>query len=116
MVTGAYAGNAASRHQIRGRLRRLGQKRKAGQGSAFPWISLQKFFTNAVAMALSPSRTRLKSSQSKAIMICATYALGVQEVRFVTVCMENLGLKHAVRSIITLKQRERFLRLVLLKI
>lgn len=49
-------------------------------------------------------------------MICATYALGVQEVRFVTVCMENLGLKHAVRSIITLKQRERFLRLVLLKI
>ncbi|CAK9089087.1 unnamed protein product [Durusdinium trenchii] len=28
MVTGAYAGNAASRHQIRGRLRRLGQKRK----------------------------------------------------------------------------------------
>eukprot|EP00437_Effrenium_voratum_P007330 CAMPEP_0181435760 /NCGR_PEP_ID=MMETSP1110-20121109/20500_1 /TAXON_ID=174948 /ORGANISM="Symbiodinium sp., Strain CCMP421" /LENGTH=1270 /DNA_ID=CAMNT_0023559307 /DNA_START=15 /DNA_END=3827 /DNA_ORIENTATION=- len=28
MVTGAYAGNAASRHQIRGRLRRLGQKRQ----------------------------------------------------------------------------------------
>lgn len=28
MVTGAYAGNAASRHQLRGRLRRLGQKRK----------------------------------------------------------------------------------------
>eukprot|EP00746_Dinoflagellata_sp_MGD_P007999 gnl/MRDRNA2_/MRDRNA2_115939_c0_seq1.p1 gnl/MRDRNA2_/MRDRNA2_115939_c0~~gnl/MRDRNA2_/MRDRNA2_115939_c0_seq1.p1 ORF type:complete len:1300 (-),score=258.95 gnl/MRDRNA2_/MRDRNA2_115939_c0_seq1:153-4052(-) len=29
MVTGAYAGNGASRHQIRGRLRRLGQVRKA---------------------------------------------------------------------------------------
>jgi hypothetical protein len=29
MVTGAYAGNGASRHQIRGRLRRLGQARKA---------------------------------------------------------------------------------------
>ena len=28
MVTGAYAGNGASRHQIRGRLRRLGQPRK----------------------------------------------------------------------------------------
>jgi len=28
LVTGAYAGNAASRHQIRGRLRRLGQCRK----------------------------------------------------------------------------------------
>lgn len=28
MVTGAYAGNGASRHQIRGRLRRLGQQRK----------------------------------------------------------------------------------------
>jgi hypothetical protein len=27
MITGAYAGNGASRHQIRGRLRRLGQKR-----------------------------------------------------------------------------------------
>ena len=27
MVTGAYAGNGASRHQIRGRLRRLGQVR-----------------------------------------------------------------------------------------
>ena len=27
MVTGAYAGNAASRHQMRGRLRRLGQRR-----------------------------------------------------------------------------------------
>lgn len=27
MVTGAYAGNGASRHQIRGRLRRIGQKR-----------------------------------------------------------------------------------------
>ena len=32
MVTGAYAGNAASRHQMRGRLRRLGQKRKDKQG------------------------------------------------------------------------------------
>ena len=31
MVTGAYAGNGASRHQIRGRLRRLGQARKAVQ-------------------------------------------------------------------------------------
>ena len=29
MVTGAYAGNGASRHQIRGRLRRLGQVRKS---------------------------------------------------------------------------------------
>ena len=29
MVTGAYAGNGASRHQMRGRLRRLGQQRKA---------------------------------------------------------------------------------------
>merc|ERR1712187_451468 len=28
MVTGAYAGNAASRHQLRGRLRRLGQRRR----------------------------------------------------------------------------------------
>lgn len=28
MVTGAYAGNGASRHQMRGRLRRLGQSRK----------------------------------------------------------------------------------------
>jgi len=28
LVTGAYAGNAASRHQLRGRLRRLGQQRK----------------------------------------------------------------------------------------
>merc|ERR1711879_93488 len=28
LVTGAYAGNGASRHQIRGRLRRLGQRRK----------------------------------------------------------------------------------------
>ncbi|CAB9519679.1 expressed unknown protein [Seminavis robusta] len=28
MVTGVYAGNGASRHQMRGRLRRLGQKRK----------------------------------------------------------------------------------------
>lgn len=28
MVTGAYAGNGASRHQMRGRLRRLGQQRK----------------------------------------------------------------------------------------
>lgn len=27
MVTGSYAGNGASRHQMRGRLRRLGQKR-----------------------------------------------------------------------------------------
>lgn len=31
MVTGAYAGNGASRHQIRGRLRRLGQKRSEVQ-------------------------------------------------------------------------------------
>ena len=29
MVTGVYAGNAASRHQMRGRLRRLGQSRKS---------------------------------------------------------------------------------------
>ena len=29
MVTGAYAGNSASRHQLRGRLRRLGQVREA---------------------------------------------------------------------------------------
>lgn len=28
MVTGAYAGNSAARHQIRGRLKRIGQKRK----------------------------------------------------------------------------------------
>ena len=28
LVTGAYAGNSASRHQIRGRLRRLGQVRE----------------------------------------------------------------------------------------
>lgn len=28
MVTGVYAGNGASRHQMRGRLRRLGQRRK----------------------------------------------------------------------------------------
>lgn len=28
MVTGVYGGNAASRHQMRGRLRRLGQRRK----------------------------------------------------------------------------------------
>eukprot|EP00435_Cladocopium_sp_Y103_P057265 s1592_g19.t1 len=28
LVTGAYPGNAASRHQLRGRLRRLGQRRK----------------------------------------------------------------------------------------
>merc|ERR1712019_227704 len=28
MVTGAYAGNSASRHQLRGRLRRLGQRRE----------------------------------------------------------------------------------------
>lgn len=28
LVTGAYAGNSASRHQIRGRLRRLGQARE----------------------------------------------------------------------------------------
>ena len=32
MVTGAYPGNAASRHQLRGRLRRLGQRRKAPKG------------------------------------------------------------------------------------
>merc|ERR1711959_574522 len=28
LVTGVYAGNASSRHQIRGRLRRMGQVRK----------------------------------------------------------------------------------------
>ena len=28
IVTGVYAGNAAHRHQLRGRIRRLGQKRK----------------------------------------------------------------------------------------
>ena len=32
LVTGAYPGNAASRHQLRGRLRRLGQRRKAPKG------------------------------------------------------------------------------------
>ena len=29
MVKGAYAGNGASRHQMRGRLRRIGQRRRA---------------------------------------------------------------------------------------
>jgi len=28
IVTGVYAGNAAQRHQLRGRIRRLGQKRR----------------------------------------------------------------------------------------
>ena len=57
MVTGAYAGNAASRHQLRGRLRRLGQQRKVSWNS---WLVdvVGVFFFPFLGMLLAQPTTR----------------------------------------------------------
>lgn len=62
MVTGAYAGNGASRHQMRGRLRRLGQKR--------PTVSFTTCVMENSILHLLHRCLRLLSTRASVLLLC----------------------------------------------